>query len=145
MVAAIDLPAVHHLSDVEAVLEQIGQGANAKRAAANVAAGREPSGLTADASVVEVGGERPDRAKRKIPLKDGAHRLGLGRHHHDLLIHCRIAERERAADPNALALGGRDLVAHPLPDQLPLELANDSSTLSVSRPMLELVLKDCVT
>src|SRR5205823_11374732 len=38
MVAAIDLPAVHHLSDVEAVLEQIGQGANAKRAAANAAA-----------------------------------------------------------------------------------------------------------
>ena len=33
-----------------------------------------------------------------------------------------IAERDRAADPDALALGGRDLVAHPLADHLALEL-----------------------
>ena len=33
-----------------------------------------------------------------------------------------IAERHGSADPEALALGGRDLVAHPLADHLALEL-----------------------
>ena len=47
----------------------------------------------------------------------------LGWYHEDLLVHRRIAERHRAADPKAFALGGSDLVAHPLPDQFPFELS----------------------
>ena len=66
--------------------------------------------------------QRAHRAQLQIARKDRADRLGLGRDHHDLLVDRRIAERDRTPDPNALALGGRDLVAHPLPDQLPLEL-----------------------
>jgi hypothetical protein len=46
----------------------------------------------------------------------------LGCDHKDLLVHDGIAERHRAADSKAFALGGRDLVAHPLPDQLAFEL-----------------------
>ena len=42
-------------------------------------------------------------------------------------------------------LGGGDLVADALARDLPLELANESSTLSVSRPMLVVVLNACVT
>jgi hypothetical protein len=140
VVAAIDFSAVHHLPDVKAVLEQIRQCSDAERAAANAAAGRESSGLTPDASAVEVGGERPDRAKRKIPFEDGAHRLGLGRDHHDLLVHGRIAERDRTADLEAAILSR---TRSPISSRS--NWANDSSTLSVSRPMLELVLKDCVT
>jgi hypothetical protein len=90
-------------------------------------------------------GQRADGAKRQITGKNRANRRGLGRDYHDLLVHRRIAEGQRAADPKAFALGGGDLVAHPLADQFPFELGKDSSTLRVSRPMLELVLKDCVT
>jgi hypothetical protein len=35
---------------------------------------------------------------------------------------CTVAERNRTPDPNALALGGRDLVPHPFPDHFPFEL-----------------------
>jgi hypothetical protein len=49
-------------------------------------------------------------------------RRSLGWDHEDLLVHRRIAEWDRAADPKAFALGGSDLVAHPLPDQLAFEL-----------------------
>jgi hypothetical protein len=45
-----------------------------------------------------------------------------------------IAERDRAADPNSLALGGRDLVAHPLPDQLALELGKGQQHIEREPP-----------
>ena len=54
--------------------------------------------------------------------KDRANRLSLGCDHNDLLVHGRIAEWDRAADPNAFAFRSSDLVAHPLPDQLAFEL-----------------------
>src|SRR5580692_9133147 len=41
---------------------------------------------------------------------------------YELLADAAVAERHRAADPDALALGGRDLVAHPFADHLPFEL-----------------------
>jgi hypothetical protein len=39
-----------------------------------------------------------------------------------LLVDAAIGERNGSADPEVLALGGRDLVAHPLADHLALEL-----------------------
>ena len=40
----------------------------------------------------------------------------------ELLVDAAIAERHGSADPEALALRGCNLVAHPLADHLPLEL-----------------------
>src|SRR5215472_11725641 len=51
-------------------------------------------------------------------LADIEARRSLGWYHKELLVHGRIAEWDRAADPKAFALRGSDLVAHPLPDQL---------------------------
>src|SRR5262249_44893182 len=81
-----------------------------------------PRRLAAKPPPIEILRQRADRAKLEIAGKDLANRLRLGCDHNDLLVHRRIAERHRAADPNAFALGGSDLVAHPLPDQLAFEL-----------------------
>ena len=42
--------------------------------------------------------------------------------------------RHGSANPEALALGGRDLVAHPLADHLALELGKGEQHVTVSRP-----------
>src|SRR5207237_629323 len=75
----------------------------------------------ADPPAVEVLRQRAHRAELQIARKDRADHFCLGWHHYDLLVHRRIAERDRTPDPNTLALGGGDLVPHPLPDELPLE------------------------
>jgi hypothetical protein len=48
----------------------------------------------------------------------GADRLGFFGNGNQLLADAGIAERNGAADPNALALRGRDLVPDPLPNDL---------------------------
>jgi hypothetical protein len=63
----------------------------------------------------------------------------------ELLVHGPIAERHGATDPDAPTLRCRDLVSDPLADDLPLELAKERRTFSVSLPMLDVVLKDWVT
>src|SRR5262249_25874120 len=141
----MDLAPVDHLADIEAVLEQMGERPHANAPPADGPAVRQPPRLAANSPAIEILRQRADGAKLEIARKDRANRLRLGWYHKDLLVHGRIAEWDRAADPNAFALRGSDLVAHPLPDQLAFEWANDSRTLSVSRPMLELVLKDWVT
>src|ERR1700751_3296784 len=50
--------------------------------------------------------------------EDGADRLGLLGHDFELLIDAAIAEGHGSADPEAFALGGRNLVAYPLADDL---------------------------
>jgi len=79
-------------------------------------------GLLANSPSIEVLCEGADRAELQISGKDRAHRLSFSRHHKDLLVHGGVAERHRAADPNAFAFRSSDLVAHPLPDQLAFEL-----------------------
>ena len=64
----------------------------------------------------------PIEPSSQIAAEDGADRLRLLGHDFELLVDAAIAERNGSADPEALALGGRDLVAHPLADHLALEL-----------------------
>src|SRR4029077_8681741 len=97
-------------------------------------AGRQPAGLAANSTPVEVLRQRAHGAKLEIAGKDRANRFALGRDHEYLLVHRRIAKRDRAADPNALALGGSDLVAHPLPDQLPFELGKGQQHIEREPP-----------
>src|SRR5260370_40774931 len=120
--AAMDLAPVDHLADIEAVLEQMGERPHAEAAPADGPAGRAPPRLAANSPPIEVLRQRADGAKLEITGKDCANRRSLGWDHEDLLVHRRIAERHRAADPNACARAGSDLVAHPLPDQLAFEL-----------------------
>src|SRR5215211_3136815 len=134
MLTAVNLAPVDDLADIEAVLEQMRERAHAKAAPADGAAIREPPRLAADASMSEVVGQRSHRAKFQVALKDRANRLGLGRDDHDLLVRGHIAERDRAADPQPLALRGRDLVAHPLPDQLALELGKGQEHIEREPP-----------
>src|SRR6478736_2512101 len=117
----VDLATVDQLADIEAVLEQIRERPHAEAAPADGPAGRAPPRLAANSPPIEVLRQRADGAELVITGKDCANRRSLGWYHEDLLVHRRIAERHRAADPKAFALGGSDLVAHPLPDQFPFE------------------------
>src|SRR5215208_6759070 len=134
MLTAVNLAPVNHLADIEAVLEQMRERPHPEGAPTDGAAIRELSRLAADASPVEVVRQPTDGATRKIALKDRADSRGFGRHHHDLLIHRRVAERDWPPDPDALAFGRRDLVAHPLPDQLPLELGKGQQDVQREPP-----------
>src|SRR5215472_3121833 len=120
--AAMDLAPVDHLADIEAVLEQMGERPHAKAPPADGPAVRQLPRLAANSPPIEVLRQRADGAKLEIARKDRANGRSLGCDHNDLLVHRRIAEWNRAADPKAFAFRGSDLVAHPLPDQLAFEL-----------------------
>src|SRR5207248_3931650 len=136
---------VDHLADIEAVLEQVRERAHAKVDPADGAAVRKPPRLAADPPAIEFRLKRAHRAELQIACKDRADRLCLGRHHTDLLVHRGITERDRPPTQIPLRLEAAILSRTRSPMSSRSNWANDSSTLSVSRPMLELVLKDCVT
>ena len=77
--------------------------------------------------------------------EDGAHGFGLRRHDKDFLVRSRIAERDRAADPDPFALRRRVLSRTRSPITSRSNWAKDNRTLRVSRPMLVVVLNDWVT
>ena len=108
MLPAVNIAAIDHLADIEAVLKEMRERANAKTAAADCAAVRQPPRLATDPPTIDVLGQRTNGAKLEIARKDGAHRFRLGRDHHDLLVHRGIAERDRTPNPDALALGSKD-------------------------------------
>src|SRR6266446_8553141 len=123
VLTVVNLATVDHLADIEAVLEQIRERPHAKALPADGPAVRQPPRLAANSPPIEILRQRADGAKLEIARKDRANRRSLGCDHNDLLVHGRIAERHRAADPKAFAFRGSDLVAHPLPDQLAFELS----------------------
>src|SRR6266849_1481315 len=122
MLAGMDLAPVRDVADVEAVLEEMRQGADAISPAPHRPADREGAHLRDDVPSAKFLGQGSDRAAFEIEPEHGADRLGLLGYDDQLLADAGIAERDRAAHPNALALRGRDLVPDPLPDDLPLEL-----------------------
>src|SRR4051812_17330951 len=89
---------------------------------ANRASGLERSQLGDDPSLAQVGHQQVEAAKLQIPPKDGPDPRGLIFNHDDLAVLGLISERSYAADPQPLALGGRDLVADALGGHLTLEL-----------------------
>src|SRR5262249_4487208 len=134
MLSAVNLAPIDDLADIEAVLEEIGERAHAKAAASDTAAIRKPPPLAANALPIKLLRKGANGAKLQILRKDHPDHFGLGRDDHNLLIHCGIAERDRAADPNSLALGGSDLVAHPFPDQLAFELGKGQQHIERKPP-----------
>src|SRR6266853_6480705 len=122
MLAGMDLATVDDVADVEAVLEEMREGANAILPASFRPAACEGADLRGDVAPTEFLRQGADRAAFEIEPEHGADRLGLLRHDDQLLAHAGIAERDGAADPNALTLRGRNLVPDPLADDLALEL-----------------------
>jgi hypothetical protein len=119
---AMQLAPVSDFANVEPVLQQIGEGAHAEADAPHQSAVGTATLFGPDPAAIEVLDQGAHRAKRKIAGEYSADGLRLLGHHDELLVDAPIAERNRPPDPNALALGGRDLVAHPLADHLALEL-----------------------
>src|SRR3984893_18644164 len=111
-------------ADVEPVLEQMGERSHAEADPATLLAIAAAIDLGPDPLPIERREQSPQGAKLQIAGEDGAHHLRLLGHDLELLVDAAIAERHGSADPEALALGGRDLVAHPLADHLALELGN---------------------
>src|SRR5229473_103118 len=122
MLAGMNFATVGHVADVEAVLEEMRQRADAISPAPHRPAAREGADLRGDVAPTEFLRQGADRAAFEIEPEHGADRLGLLGHDDQLLADAGIAERDGAADPNALALRGRNLVPDPLADDLALEL-----------------------
>src|ERR1051325_4649381 len=66
--------------------------------------------------------EISDRLDREITTVDVDHHVGFSVIYDQHAIFDVVAERRHAAHPHALSLGGGDLVAHALADDLALEL-----------------------
>src|ERR1700704_3011813 len=107
------------LADVEPVAQKMGERAAGEWDPADRAPGLERSHLGDDPSLTKVGHQQVEAAKLQIPPKDGPDPFGFLLNHDDLAI---LAEWGYAADPQALALGGCDLVADALGGHLTLEL-----------------------
>jgi hypothetical protein len=118
----IDLAAVNDLANVAPVVQEIGEGASGERDAANGAPIGACAHLGNDAAVAQIGQQRPDAADLEIAPEDGSDPLGRVLVDDELLVPALIAERDIAADPDTLALGGRDLVANALAGDLAFEL-----------------------
>src|SRR5260370_25646845 len=114
MLAGMNSATVGHVADVEAVLEEMRERANAVSPAPFRPAAREGAGLRGDVAPTEFLRQGADRAAFEIEPAHGAHRLGLPGHDDQLLADARIAERDGAADPDALAPRGRTLLPAPL-------------------------------
>lgn len=66
--------------------------------------------------------QRTYQLELQIPSKDLTDGLDFLGDYNDLPVGYSVAERDGSADPNALGFRGRDLIAHPLADDLSLEL-----------------------
>jgi AAA domain, putative AbiEii toxin, Type IV TA system len=111
LLAGEDLAQEGDLADVEPIAEKMGERAAGEWDAANRASGPEGSHLGDDPSLAEVGHQQVEAAKLQIPPKDGPDPFGFLFNHDDLAVLGLVSERGYAADPQPLALGGRDLVA----------------------------------
>jgi hypothetical protein len=77
-----------------------------------------------------------------VPFEDHPNGRCLALVHDQLAVLDVVAERNKAAHPNALLAGRGELVADALANDLALELGKDSRMLSVSLPTEVVVLND---
>src|SRR5258707_835801 len=122
VLSTVHLAAVDDFTDVEAVLQEMGQGADPEPYPTGGAAIGGCAPLGPNAAAIEILHEGPYRAEFQIPAKYRPNCLDFLGHDHELLVDASVAEGYRPSDPDSFALRGRGLVAHPLPDDRALEL-----------------------
>ena len=122
LLARQDLTLEGHLSDVEPIAKQMGERTARERNAADGLSCLQRADLGDDAPFAQVGHQQVEAAELEIAAEDGPDPLGLGFIDGDLSILGVVAKRRHAADPEALAFGGGDLVPDALGGDLALEL-----------------------
>src|SRR5262249_35967982 len=120
--ARADLTFIENLTDVEAIAQEVEQGALREGHATARAAVRQLADLCSPIAPRKVGQQPVDAAEREIPTKDHADPLGLLFDDGELAILEFVSQRHHSADPQALALGSRYLVANALRGDLSLKL-----------------------
>ena len=95
--------------------------------------------------VLKIGDQAIDAAQFKVALENEPDGVCFVLVDGELAIVERVAERNHAADPQALALGGGDLVADALGGDLAFELSEGQQNIKVKRPIDVVVLNCWVT
>src|SRR6266566_2159543 len=128
--ARADLTFIENLADVEAIAQEVEQGALREGHAAARAAVRQLADLCSHIALVKLEHQPVDAAEREIPTKDHADPLGLVFDDGELAILEFVAQRHHSADPQALALGSRHLVANALGGDPPARTARTTAARS---------------
>jgi hypothetical protein len=134
MLARITGRAVVDLSEIHPVLEKIGERSSRERNAADDPSARKRPSSGYDPSAAEIVDERPKRAEFEIAVKDDANGLRFRFIDDKLSLNHPVAERNDAADPDALPLRGGDLVADAFPRDFPLELGEGEQHIERQSP-----------
>src|SRR5208337_1748195 len=113
---------VPDLTEVDRVGEQFVERTAAERLSAGSIALLGDPNLRDDSVASQLVSEQTDRTEFEILLKDVADGSGFRFVYHQAPIAPVVAERYRAAHPDAFPLGGGDLVADALAGYLALEL-----------------------
>ena len=100
-----DLTLEWHLTDIEAIAQEVGERAAGERNAADDLSGLQRANLGDDALFAQVGHQQVEAAKLEITAEDNAHPVRLKLVDGDPSLVGVVAERDHAADPEPLALG----------------------------------------
>src|SRR5262245_14164862 len=119
-----DLALIDDLADVEAVAQDVEEGALGEGHAPARIAIRQPADLRPDITLTEIEHQPVDAAECEIAREDQADPVGFVFDDYNLAIAKLIAQRHHPADPEALALGGCHLVANALGGDLPFHLGD---------------------
>src|SRR5215207_5148062 len=111
------------LADIDAVAQQIGEGAIGQRHAADGSARAERPQSRHDATLPQLALQDGEGSQREIAPEDQPDGFGLVLPDDELAVAHLISERDDAADPDAPALRGGNLVADALARDLTLELS----------------------
>jgi hypothetical protein len=145
MLALVHLVAINDLADIEAVLQKMGERADPIAGRLERSTVRQWSWLWLQAFRVQRSRQRADRAETQIFPKDLPNAVGLIPRDLQLLADAAIAEGNGPPTQIPFRLEAAILSRTRSPITSRSNWAKDSNTLSVSRPMLDVVLNDWVT
>ena len=122
LLASQGLSLEDHLSDVEAVAKQMGEWTACEGDAAHGFSCLQSPHFGDNASSAQVRHQQVEAAELEIAAEDAPDAVGLGFIDGDLAVLGVVAQWRHAADPQALALGGGDLVPDAFGGDLAFEL-----------------------
>src|SRR5215207_590828 len=134
VLAGMALGFVIDLAAVDPVAQKMGERAVAEGHAADHRARGQSAPARDDAGLPQLALQRRQRAKREVTLEDQPDRGGFLLVDDELALAHPVSERHLAARPEALAFGGRDLVADALARDLALELGEGEQHVEGQAP-----------